>query len=155
MTSKLPGAMATAQFVSAATTLTGVSSAIIGVQTNTAVPDDIPLSEVVTQLQDNAKAALKNGFTTDDTANIEASLNKYKIAVAPDDTSGWRKGFPIPIELSVTLDGIKGFRYGNTIKIDYLPAGYEKVVFTVTKIEHVIENNDWTTQLSTVCRTKV
>ena len=47
------------------------------------------------------------------------------------------------------------FRFGNTIKIDYLPEGYEKVVFTVTKIEHVIENNDWTTQLSTVCRTKV
>jgi len=155
MTSKLPGAMATAQFVSAASTLTGASPAIIGVQTNTTVPDDITLSEVETQLQDNAKAALTNGFTTDDIANIEASLNKYKIAVAPDNKSDWRKGFPIPIELSVTLDGIKGFRFGNTIKIDYLPEGYENVVFTVTKIVHVIENNDWTTQLSTVCRTKV
>lgn len=160
MTSKLPGAMAAAQFVSAASTLTDASPAFVGVQTNTAVVDTNPpksLTEVSTQLKNNAKAALKNGFTTDDIANIEASLSEYKIAAAPNDNlkDNWRQGFPIPIELSITLDGIKGFRFGNTIKIDYLPAGYENVVFTVTKIVHVIENNDWTTQLSTVCRTKV
>lgn len=156
MTSKLPGAMATAQFVSAASTLTDASPALIGVQTNTSVVETKPLSDVIAQLQNNAKAALKNGFTTDDIANIEASLSEYKLAKAPPDSKdNWRQGFPIPIELSITLDGIKGFRFGNTIKIDYLPAGYENVVFTVTKIVHVIENNDWTTQLSTVCRTKV
>ena len=160
MTSKLPGAMATAQFVSAASTLTDASPAFVGVQTNTTVVDTNPpksLTEVSTQLKNNAKAALKNGFTTDDIANIEASLSEYKIAAAPNDNlkDNWRQGFPIPIELSITLDGIKGFRFGNTIKIDYLPAGYENVVFTVTKIVHVIENNDWTTQLSTVCRTKI
>ena len=160
MTSKLPGAMAAAQFVSAASTLTDASPAFVGVQTNTTVVDTNPpksLTEVSTQLKNNAKAALKNGFTTDDIANIEASLSEYKIAAAPNDNlkDNWRQGFPIPIELSITLDGIKGFRFGNTIKIDYLPAGYENVVFTVTKIVHVIENNDWTTQLSTVCRTKI
>ena len=160
MTSKLPGAMAAAQFVSAASTLTDASPAFVGVQTNTTVVDTNPpksLTEVSTQLKNNAKAALKNGSTTDDIANIEASLSEYKIAAAPNDNlkDNWRQGFPIPIELSITLDGIKGFRFGNTIKIDYLPAGYENVVFTVTKIVHVIENNDWTTQLSTVCRTKV
>jgi hypothetical protein len=156
MTSKLPGAMAAAQFVSAASTLTDASPALIGVQTNTPVVETKPLQDVIAQLQNNARAALKNGFTTDDIANIEASLSEYKLAKAPPDSKdNWRQGFPIPIELSITLDGIKGFRFGNTIKIDYLPAGYENVVFTVTKIVHVIENNDWTTQLSTVCRIKV
>lgn len=160
MTSKLPAAKATEQFVAAASTLTDGSPAFVAVQTNTTVVDTNPpksLTEVSTQLKNNAKAALKNGFTTDDIANIEASLSEYKIAAAPNDNlkDNWRQGFPIPIELSITLDGIKGFRFGNTIKIDYLPAGYENVVFTVTKIVHVIENNDWTTQLSTVCRTKV
>ena len=156
MTSKLPGAMATAQFVSAASTLTDASPALIGVQTNPPVVETKTLPDVIAQLQNNAKAALNNGFTTDDIANIEVSLSEYKLAKAPPNSKdNWRQGFPIPIELSITLDGIKGFRFGNTIKIDYLPAGYENVVFTVTKIVHVIENNDWTTQLSTVCRTKI
>ena len=64
----------------------------------------------------------------------------------------------MPLKLSVTLDGINGFKFGDTLTTDYLPpkyrdsAGAYKAVFTVTKVNHSISNNDWTTQIDTVCR---
>jgi hypothetical protein len=61
-----------------------------------------------------------------------------------------------PLDFSVTLDGIEGFVFGNVITTNYLPKVYKRentdIAFTVTKVEHTIQNNDWTTTLSTVCR---
>jgi len=145
--------MATAQFVSAAATLTGKTPAFIGGVTNNNLAPK--LSDTKTKLTNNAAAAIKNGFKPEDVSILETTMSEYKISVAGDTDSNWRQGFAIPINLSIVLDGIKGFRFGNTITIDYLPDGYGDVVFTVTKIEHSITNNDWTTTLSTVCRTKV
>ena len=61
---------------------------------------------------------------------------------------------PFPLNFSATIDGIEGFVFGNVITTNYLPAVYQttKLAFTVTKVEHLIANNDWTTILSTVCR---
>ncbi len=65
------------------------------------------------------------------------------------------KGEPIPglipVELSISLDGIGGFIIGQTFKIapGILPAHYEgKFGFTITGIEHSIEgNNRWVTSV--------
>jgi hypothetical protein len=65
---------------------------------------------------------------------------------------------PFPLKLSVTLDGVEGFKFGDTITTSYLPKRYQdpygnlKIVFTVTKYEHKIANNDWTTTLEALCR---
>jgi hypothetical protein len=60
----------------------------------------------------------------------------------------------IPTELSVTLDGIGGIVIGNifTINQDIIPKGYKstsdrRVAYIVTRIEHTIQDNDWTTTL--------
>jgi hypothetical protein len=61
----------------------------------------------------------------------------------------------IPTELSVTLDGIGGIVIGNifTINQDIIPRGYKSstydrsVAYIVTRIEHVLQDNDWTTTL--------
>lgn len=59
-----------------------------------------------------------------------------------------------PIKLKVTLDGIEGFQYGNSITSNWLPEQYMKdyVYWTVIKIRHRIENNDWSTELDTIYR---
>lgn len=64
-----------------------------------------------------------------------------------------------PINLTVTLDGINGFKFGNTITCNYLPkklrnpeTGKPLLCFTVTRVDEEISNNDWTTTLNTVCR---
>jgi hypothetical protein len=63
-----------------------------------------------------------------------------------------------PLKLTLVLDGIEGFRFGDTIGSDYLPDAYDpnkggaKVRFTVLSYTHKIENNDWTTTLDCISR---
>jgi hypothetical protein len=59
-----------------------------------------------------------------------------------------------PIKLKVTMDGIEGFQYGNAITTNWIPKQYRKakVYWTVVKIRHRIENNDWVTELETIYR---
>lgn len=87
------------------------------------------------------RAAIKRMYTSGETAN----------GVKPGS-----EAFPVPIEFSCTLDGVNGFLFGNAITTNYLPSAYKKakICFTVTKVEHSISQNDWTTTLSTVCRTQ-
>jgi len=65
---------------------------------------------------------------------------------------------PFPLQFSVTLDGIEGFKFGDTIASNYLPSRYlkkgggAKVVFTVTEYQHKIANNDWTTTVKAYAR---
>jgi hypothetical protein len=61
-----------------------------------------------------------------------------------------------PIYLKLTLDGINGFLYGNAIKTNWLPKQYTdpRIYWTVTKIRHMIQNNDWTTELEAIYRVK-
>jgi hypothetical protein len=61
-----------------------------------------------------------------------------------------------PITLKITLDGMHGFQYGNSITTNWIPTQYQKagVYWTVTKIRHVIQNNDWTTELESIYRVK-
>jgi len=61
-----------------------------------------------------------------------------------------------PIYLKLTLDGINGFLYGNAIKTNWLPKQYRdsRIYWTVTKIRHMIQNNDWTTELEAIYRVK-
>jgi hypothetical protein len=59
-----------------------------------------------------------------------------------------------PIKLKVTLDGIEGFQYGNAITTNWIPIQYREknVYWTVVKVRHRIENNDWSTELETIYR---
>jgi hypothetical protein len=62
---------------------------------------------------------------------------------------------PAAFDLSITIDGIGGIVFGNTVSTNYIPSIYSKdVYFTVTNVEHNVSNNDWTTTLSTVMRMK-
>jgi hypothetical protein len=154
MTSKLPGSMATAQFVAAASSLSGNTPALAAAKTEANTNDTKDTKTVTDALLAAKKAALTSGFTPDSIDNIQEQLKDYWTYVVGRNEKG-KRGSPLPLDLSITMDGLKGFRFGNTLKIDYLPSDYKDVVFTVTKIEHNITNNDWTTTLSTVSRLKV
>ena len=65
--------------------------------------------------------------------------------------------FIIPLNFSFTLDGIEGFVFGNCITCNYLPSIYRdkntaRCGFTVTKVHHNIQRNDWTTTIDTCFR---
>ena len=54
---------------------------------------------------------------------------------------------PVPIGITVELDGIGGFKFGNLIRTSHLPSGYDDWKFQVTAVNHKITNADWTTEL--------
>jgi hypothetical protein len=59
----------------------------------------------------------------------------------------------IPFNMSLTMDGLSGMKIYNKFLIDtkYLPANYpDNADFLIKGIEHKIENNKWTTNISSV-----
>jgi hypothetical protein len=59
-----------------------------------------------------------------------------------------------PIDFSLTIDGIDGFKFGDVIQTNLIPSRYnqEGMVFVVTKIGHTIQNGVWETTLNTKAR---
>jgi hypothetical protein len=73
------------------------------------------------------------------------SLNSF-------NTDNKGKSF-IPTLLSMTIDGLAGFIIGNLFKVDsqFVPNFYKKgktASYILTKVNHEITNNDWTTTIS-------
>ena len=60
-----------------------------------------------------------------------------------------------PLELSITLDGTSGFRFGDVINTTVLPPVYRKsgtsASFVVLESTNTIAGNDWSTELKSQC----
>ena len=58
-----------------------------------------------------------------------------------------------PINLELTIDGIAGICWGNTVHTAFIPKIYkDNVVFQVTTVSHAVNTGDWETVVDTVCR---
>ena len=94
---------------------------------------------------------LKKGVTDDTVAAVRGEL----VSQMGKDKESNCKGSLIPIELSVVVDGIGGFSFGQTITCDRFPGEFGKYfTYQVTTVEHSITNDDWTTTINTVGRTR-
>jgi len=150
LASKLPNEMATTAFMAAQNSWSSGPSVEVVTGTNQKKEKAEPIS---------LEAALQNmadsGPTTENIKNLETALKNARNANPTDLVSG-TEVIPIPLDFSVTLDGIEGFFFGNVITTNYLPKTYKKkgteLAFTVTKVNHSISGGDWTTTLNTVCR---
>lgn len=150
LASKLPNEMATTAFMAAQNSWSSGPSVEVVTGANQKKEKAEPIS---------LEAALKNiadsGPTTENIKNLETGLKNAKNSNPKDLVSG-TEVIPIPLDFSVTLDGIEGFFFGNVITTNYLPKVYKKkgteLAFTVTKVNHSISGGDWTTTLNTVCR---
>ena len=59
----------------------------------------------------------------------------------------------IPLDCSITLDGISGIYYGNSFALGGLPKRYAgKVAFQVTNVSHNIDFNGWQTTFTAIMR---
>lgn len=59
----------------------------------------------------------------------------------------------IPVTFNIELDGISGIKIYNKLNVSqrFLPKQYpEALKFIVTKVDHRVQNNEWTTQLETI-----
>ena len=97
---------------------------------------------------------------TGEQQSISKALTVYK-TLGDNDLKKWNKNILLPLKFGVTIDGINGFKFGDVITTTYLPTKYKtdiggfRAVFTITKVNHSISGNDWTTTLETVCRLSV
>jgi hypothetical protein len=59
-----------------------------------------------------------------------------------------------PIGLSLTVNGTAGIEFGHAIAMSSLSGTdwADNTVFTVTRVIHTVQNQDWTTQVETVAR---
>lgn len=101
-----------------------------------------------------ANVAKARGFNQNWSESFRANLVKYKKTSLNNDAH-WLYNAVYPVNLSITIDGINGFKFGDTLKTQMIPRTYNSdynMVFTVSKITHVIKENDWETTLDTFSR---
>lgn len=157
LTAKVPSEMATAAFVANTNTLAPMGAGITSL--NGAAAASPPNTESAQTQFETAKKnmdATDKGPTSDNVTAMQAAIKRLYVGGSNSGgTKPENEAIPFPIDFSCTLDGIEGFVFGNAITCNYLPTVYQqkqKVAFTITKVEHTITGNDWTTTLSTVCR---
>lgn len=92
----------------------------------------------------------------DSKQNLQDALTRY-IAVPKKSLSELFKftSPPYPLDVEIELDGCYGFRFGDILTIEGLPAQYNKFVFSIVKIDHSLLNNDWSTKLTCLMRPKL
>lgn len=62
-------------------------------------------------------------------------------------------GVPLPFDFSFETDGIGGFRWGQVVSCDRIPAGIRNNMhWQITKVDHSITANDWITKIGTVAK---
>lgn len=61
----------------------------------------------------------------------------------------------LPFEFSFTVDGIGGFKFGQTVSSSRIPPNLrDQIYFQVSAVEHTLTAQDWTTTVNTVARFK-
>ena len=110
------------------------------------------------QLQDAKVDFSKNPTSTDKKAALRNALRKY-IQYPTDKIQQSNKlAAPIfPFDVSFTIDGINGFRYGDVLQFEGLPIRYRiNTVFSVINVTHTIGSNGiWTTNVRCIMRPKI
>ena len=92
---------------------------------------------------------IKEGKSIFSNYNITNNLNLY---YNETKTPGNSIGF-IPVDLSLSFKGLSGIKLYQQLAIrqDFLPKQYPKALkFIITKTDHDISNNDWSTSLGTI-----
>ena len=72
----------------------------------------------------------------------------YEMTGNPSNTTGF-----IPVGLDIKTDGLSGIKIYNGINVrqEFLPPAYPNALnFVISKVDHDISENDWTTNLSTI-----
>lgn len=157
LTSKVPSAVAAAAYTQGINSPNAISSkaaALVTGGTVTESEDITPEKQLMVAM--NKMDSIQGPNDSVVPAMQSALKRVYEKTSGKIANTNAKNAVIYPIDFSATLDGIEGFVFGNVITTNYLPKIYKRnnvdIAFTITKIDHTIQNNDWTTTLSTVCR---
>jgi len=119
------------------------------------------VKKITDELYNDLNVLGKAGWTEAWSELIRGTLIKLKrLTIEPQDPvtglgTSWLNRAIYPIEFSVTLDGINGFKFGDVIKTSLIPKHYNvdwDIVFTVIKVVHKVTTSTWETTLYTAAR---
>ena len=147
---KPPSAMATAAYIQQRGG--GASNA----EVQAGAPKGGKIDEVKKDITKSLENFTATGFNNSWCEAFRGNLQKYKkFGGAGGDAAHWLNESLYPINLSITIDGISGWTFGDVITTSLVPTRYvPHVAFVVTKIDHKITSAAWETTLNTACRIK-
>jgi len=151
ITCKPPSAMATAAYVQQR------GGGVSNVEVQAGKPKGADkVAEAKTDMTKATENFTATGFNNAWCEAFRGNLQKYKKGGgAGGSNSHWLNQALYPINLSITIDGVAGFTFGDAIQTSLVPTRYfGKVSFVITKIDHKITSAAWETILNTTCRIK-
>jgi len=85
-------------------------------------------------------------------ATVEQALIK-QIHKDVEEDNDHCNGVMLPFDFGCELDGIGGFRWGQVVSCDRIPAPLRKdLQWQIIKVDQEVTVNDWVTKLGTMCR---
>jgi hypothetical protein len=133
------------------------------IQADTKSKRDAAQSEYSQAYKNNRKNLIESKINyadqplqADSKANLQDALKRY--VSTPKKNLSELFAFtspPYPLDVEIEMDGCYGFRFGDVITVEGLPAQYRKFVFTITKIDHNLTGNDWSTKLTCLMRPRL
>jgi hypothetical protein len=153
ISSKPPGPLAAAAYVDARGSGKKGGSQQIDVATGQGGSSD-ELTKTKTIIQSTKDALADVGASDKFHTDLKGAYASYKRAASNTSQAHWLNKALYPVNLSLTIDGINGFKFGDVIKTTLVPRTYNKegLVFVITKINHTIQNGIWETTLETKSR---
>lgn len=148
---KPPGAMATAAYIQ------NRGKGMSNVEVQSGQPNSGGKNtEALKDMEKAVENFSATGFNEAWCEGFRGNIQKYKKAGGGGvDKSHWLNESLYPINLSITIDGIAGFKFGDVIRTSLVPTRHFKyVVFVVTKIDHKVTATGWETTLNTACRVR-
>lgn len=126
------------------------SPEMVANQDQSVIDMDEKILNSITAGFNNSWGEAYRGLITKWKKNLIASSN------GANQNGHWMNKAVYPIDLTLTIDGIIGFKFGDTIRCFAIPSRYNQdpwnVVFTVTRLSHKIDASGWTTVLNTKAR---
>ena len=92
--------------------------------------------------------------------SISSKARNYIINLLETDNSDegleysqYKNNRILPVDLTMKIDGIAGIYFGNVFSISKLPIELKnKLLFQVKNVTHTVNNDTWTTDLTSLCR---
>lgn len=149
ISSKPPGPLAAAAFANAR----GGGSKQLDTKIDKS-GDEVELENANRAIRTTTAQMIKTGVSDKWSQDLKGAYATYKRAQFVVKDAHWLNKAIYPVNLTLTIDGINGFHFGNVLTTSLVPSQYnkEKLVFVVTKVAHSIKDGVWETTLETRSR---
>ena len=154
ISSKPPGPMAAAAFAEARGDSAKMKSQQVDVRAGKSGGNVDESTKALGEITKLKEQMIKVGVSDKFSQDLKGAYTTYKRAQTDSKNAHWLNKAIYPVNLTLTIDGINGFTFGDVLKTNLVPAQYNAagLVFVITKVGHTIKDGVWETTLETKAR---